>query len=570
MTARRQSLAGILQKALSIRDRGKRRAYMAEVCRGRPKVLAEVESLLAENDRSENVLGVPSTILGRVLSHYEVLQRLGHGGMGEVYKARDKHLGRLVAIKALPKWAARDAAAQERLINEAKTASSLNHPNIVTIIEVLSIKGRKYLVMEYIEGRPLPELIPTTGLTVKQTLPLALEIAGALSATHLAGIIHGDLKPSNIMVRPDGHAKLLDFGIARRTSDANTSEEFGTQLYMAPEKEVSARSEVFAFGLILFEILCGKHPFIGSPRGGYRRTSLVIRPKVPMALARIVSRCLQKSPVERFASMTEVFDEIRAVAEARNPASVPASLERPRREISEQMRLVRNQLPRIGYQSLNDSLRAFDEIVQALKNDPSSNVRDAVSAAMRLLILTTPDGFTGVSRTSRAVRAMAMELVVLATRRRLIQVFKKHDLEQLDLFQMNLSACDLTGLSLADAFLTESSFKGSQLTGVSFAGAYIRNVNFDKADITGADFSDADWFNALGLKPEQLRAVKRGTLMECPVDFEALYAFVDNHYGIPFRTWPNNVQTDLMKAWHNCIRAGGLRDYVSGLRRKSR
>jgi serine/threonine protein kinase len=253
--------------------------------------------------------------------------------MGVVYKAQDLMLGRTVALKFLPPWERGNLNARERLIREARYASTVNHPNIVTVHEVKKIEGVNFIVMEYVDGRTLARLITTDGLH-KKAQDYAFQLADALATIHFAGFLHGDLKPRNIMVNREGKLKLLDFGLARaltqrrRRGDADLPHRFGTLLYMAPElirdrrAAPDPRSEIFSFGLILHQMLSGAHAF-GQGRSNEVAAAILsddpkaLPPKVPVRLAAIVARCLQKDIEARFQSMGDVLRELRKLCACR-------------------------------------------------------------------------------------------------------------------------------------------------------------------------------------------------------------------------------------------------------------
>jgi serine/threonine protein kinase len=273
-------------------------------------------------------------MLGRKLLHYEILEKLGEGGMGSVWKARDTHLGRLVAIKLLAAHNVADASRKHRFVQEAHAASALNHPNIVVIHDIATADGTDFIVMELVAGVTLDRRIPRSGMKLGELLDIAIQIADALAAAHAASIVHRDLKPANIMITGEGRVKLLDFGLAKlsepvegiseedatRTARPNTEEGaiLGTIAYMSPEqaeaKHVDARSDIFSFGAVLYELATGRRAFQGESK--MQTLSAILRenprpaseiaPGVPRDLDKIISRSLRKDPARRFQSAADL------------------------------------------------------------------------------------------------------------------------------------------------------------------------------------------------------------------------------------------------------------------------
>jgi serine/threonine protein kinase/Tol biopolymer transport system component len=269
-------------------------------------------------------------MIGRTILHYEIVETLGRGGMGVVYKARDTHLDRFVAIKVLPPEKVADPARKRRFVQEAKAASALNHPNIVHIYDIADADGIQFIAMEYVPGKTLDQLIGRKGRRLSDALRIAVQIADALTKAHFAGIVHRDLKPSNIMVSNDGLVKVLDFGLAKLTEpvtgeivetatiredekpDTEEGTIVGTVAYMSPEqaegKPVDARSDIFSFGSLLYEMITGQRAFRGDSKLSTLSAVLKEEPKPISALAadtphdldKIITRCLRKDPARRF------------------------------------------------------------------------------------------------------------------------------------------------------------------------------------------------------------------------------------------------------------------------------
>ncbi|MFX0212292.1 MAG: serine/threonine protein kinase, partial [Candidatus Hodarchaeota archaeon] len=203
-------------------------------------------------------------MIGKTISHYKILEKLGEGGMGVVYKAEDTKLDRIVALKFLPENLLCDEEAKKRFVHEAKAASALNHPNITTVHEIDEVDGKCFIAMEYIEGKE-------KGLSIEEVLRIALQTAEGLSKAHQKDIVHRDIKSDNIMFTPDGLIKIMDFGLAKLkgvTKLTKTGSTLGTLQYMSPEQaqgeEIDHRSDIFSFGVILYEMITGQLPFKGE------------------------------------------------------------------------------------------------------------------------------------------------------------------------------------------------------------------------------------------------------------------------------------------------------------------
>src|ERR1700730_1219000 len=292
---------------------------------------------------------------GSRLGPYEVLSAIGAGGMGEVYRARDTRLGRIVAIKILPDHVADRAGLRERFDREARTVANLNHPHICTLHDVGQQDGTDFLVMEYLEGETLAERLKRGPLPLEQVLQYAMEISDALDKAHRKGITHRDLKPGNIMLTKSG-AKLLDFGLAKLkkdtapanitlskvpTEDAVTAQGtiLGTLQYMAPEqlegKEVDARTDIFAFGVVVYEMATGKKAFDGKSQASLIAKILEtdppsissLQPMTPPALDRAIKRCLAKEPDERWQSASDLTHELKWIAES--GSQIPSQMSAP-------------------------------------------------------------------------------------------------------------------------------------------------------------------------------------------------------------------------------------------------
>ncbi len=333
-----RTLEDLYQAALD-RPPSARAAFLSQACPDE-SIRREVESLLDARGAGDELLERPAIRYaaqplqpGAMIGQYRIVQRIGAGGMGEVYQAYDTKLHRQAGLKLLPREQLADPESKQRLLREARAAAALNHPNIVTVYEIGSEGGAEFIAMELVEGKNLQEVIPSPGLPLAATLDYAVQIATGLEKAHTAGIIHRDLKPGNIMVTPDGLVKLLDFGLARRkqvgeseTTLTATGQIAGTPAYMSPEqaegKPVDERSDVFSFGAVLYQMLTGRQAFSGDTAASILAAVLRGEPPplgtgIPHDVEKLVARCLQKDPARRFQHMEDLRIELEELAAAR-------------------------------------------------------------------------------------------------------------------------------------------------------------------------------------------------------------------------------------------------------------
>ena len=348
-----QQIDELLQSALA-QAPAERPAFLAQACAGDEPLRREVESLIASHELAENFLGAhvsqiaaellvgdqASLAKGQSIGSYEIAALLGAGGMGEVYLAEDARLSRKVALKLLPGYFTKDSDRLRRFEQEARAASSLNHPNILTIYEIGQTDGHHFIATEFIDGVTLREHLTSTRMKVSEALDIAVQVGAALAAAHAAGIVHSDIKPENIMIRGDGYVKVLDFGLAKLTEretyqvDAEAATRalvktqpdlvMGTAQYMSPEQarglNVDARTDIFSLGIVLYEMVAGRAPFDGATKSDALATILKeeeapplsrYAPEVPAELEWIVKKALAKEREERYQVVKDLLIDLK-------------------------------------------------------------------------------------------------------------------------------------------------------------------------------------------------------------------------------------------------------------------
>ena len=332
----------VFQTALLTEDRS---AYLAETCRNDAGLRAEVEALLAAHEKDTSFLNAPAweqsasliadpndetAILPqpKSFSHYEIISLLGKGGMGEVYLASDTKLGRKAALKILPEQFTTEPDLVARFEREARAASALNHPNILTVYEIGESEKSHFIATEFIEGLTLRQRLGAGKIPLNETMEICVQIAAALTAAHEAGIIHRDIKPENIMLRPDGYVKVLDFGLAKLIeaslipddSTTQTGMIMGTPSYMSPEQargqKVDHRTDIWSLGVVLHEMISGVRPFTGQTRADLMVSILDREPTplpdyYPLELRQVIAKSLAKDPAQRLTTVKEFGQELK-------------------------------------------------------------------------------------------------------------------------------------------------------------------------------------------------------------------------------------------------------------------
>ena len=485
--------------------------------RADPEVKREVELMLAQEgsllDRPAredvaSLLETETVVISRKrLGPYEIEHLLGAGGMGEVYRALDTRLGRTVAIKVLAPELAANLSLKRRFLREARAASALNHPNIATLYDISSDDGADFLVMEYVAGRTLKDLIPAGGMTFDQLAGLGSQVALALGAAHAAGVVHRDIKPANILVTPEQQVKVIDFGIARLPRDGADNDltghgqVIGTVAYMSPEQTrgetVDARSDIFSLGCVLYQAATGRLPFQGPSVLAIMHEIAtfdpdpprVMRPDLPPEFDRLVARCLAKTPAGRPESAQELATELKSL-------TFPASA-----------------LPRV--RSERPSLAVIPLLLRGAEADQylSVSLADALihrlSSSGRLIVrpIASVMRYAGKEiQWATVARELNVDLVVEGVIqvmgqkvRVLVQAHRASDAHTLASIKQDGDTSDLFGLqdrmsdAVSDVFIARDKAKDKPRPSTKHPGAYElylravdRQVHVDKYDMASA------------------------------------------------------------------------------------
>jgi serine/threonine protein kinase len=353
-----QQLEELFHDAVGL-DPQERADFIARIRTSNPDFAAALEALIAAHERPDGLLdspayevhaesianAQPALVVGQIVGHYQIVAPLGKGGMGEVYLASDAKLDRKVALKLLPAEFTNHKERLRRFIQEAKAASSLNHPNIITIHEIGQADGAHFIATEFIDGQTLKKCLAQTRMQLPDILDVSIQTAGALEAAHAAGLVHRDIKPDNIMVRPDGYVKVLDFGLAKLTEKSSRSKTAGSEVdtmvnahttpgtvlgtvnYMSPEQArgqvLDHRTDVFSLGIVLYEMATGRAPFAAatsidtlvsilekepSPLAKYT-------PEAPAEFQRIINKALRKDREERYQTIKDLLVDLKSLKE---------------------------------------------------------------------------------------------------------------------------------------------------------------------------------------------------------------------------------------------------------------
>ncbi len=280
-------------------------------------------------------------MVGQTISRYKVLEKLGEGGMGVVYKAEDTKLERPVALKFLPNHLLGDEEVRKRFEREAKAAAALDHSNVCTVYEIDEADGKTFIAMALVEGESLDKQIAQGPLKLEEALDIAQQIAKGLEAAHKRGVVHRDIKPENIMIGGDGHVTIMDFGLAQLTQASlltRPDQTLGTTFYMSPEQTEGSgtdqRTDIWSLGVVIYEMVTGQQPFKGDYDKAVMYSILneepepitALRTGVPMELERVVGKCLAKAPEDRYQHADELIVDLRSLAAGSEPAKTAVHL----------------------------------------------------------------------------------------------------------------------------------------------------------------------------------------------------------------------------------------------------
>ncbi len=443
-----------------------RQSFVSEACGDDKTLLSEVDSLLSSLGTAESFMETPAVAKvaevieseteplekGQNLAHYQIIEKIGEGGMGEVYLAKDTLLERRIALKILPEHLAADHERMRRFVREAKSASALNHPNIITIYEIGKADDTHFIATEYIEGATLRERLDGASIDLKFAIEIAIQVAGALDAAHRAGIVHRDVKPENVMIRPDSVVKLLDFGIAKLTENetkqeldaeaataikgyTSTGMIIGTAAYMSPEQArglaVDARTDIWSLAVVIYEMVAGRRPF-----GGQTTSDVIsnILKKEPLALTlfaeeadarldEIVMKALTKDKEERYQSAKDLFIDLKRL---KHRIDVEAEIERtnPKESRSTQggVSVVPNSMSSpvssqgeiTGNQNADQTIIAAEQITIASKQKRPGSNRLAALATAAVLLVSMAGWFIWTSRNLSWARIQVPQIEALS------------------------------------------------------------------------------------------------------------------------------------------------------------
>jgi serine/threonine protein kinase/TolB-like protein len=429
MTPERWQRIDTLFHAALDREPAERFAFLSQACSGDESLRIEVESLISAHEQSGDFIGTPASDVatellaggyaglmpGQMVGHYRIVSLLGAGGMGEVYLADDTRLRRNVALKLLPTHFTINRDRLRRFEREARAASALNHPNIITIHEIGQTDAAHFIVTEFIDGITLRQRVAGPGISLHEAMDVAIQVANALEAAHKAGIVHRDIKPENIMLRPDGLVKVLDFGLAKlseehssRTGDASTPGSartssglvMGTVNYMSPEQArglpIDARSDIFSLGIVLYEMITGRAPFDGPTTSDIIVAILEKEPPplshyaadVPTDLEWILKKSLGKGREERYQTIKDLLLDLKKLKQELDLGSMVGAAQSGSKDGAPATKwAIRRSVEGDGKRSSQIGEVKSTRTASAVKNiRPSRGARVALAAVALLLV----------------------------------------------------------------------------------------------------------------------------------------------------------------------------------------